>query len=316
MGLVSTLAQLFNTASHREGDPLPPSLPPSLRVAARMLANAQPSLPAEQRAALARETIALLAAIDPALRVQHARDMGLPRHASRLGDEAHALLAFFMDDDVLRPQLGELAIEVWLAIDRATCSAYALSRSDAWTREMLVALCIGVDPAEAYDALADRFRRDPQLRAHLGSATWGFAGLMRPALQDPRFVELALEFVAREQVTMMHFLIAQGSPRAIEELGGVLERAEQFQDVSGLIDRVRWALRSEEFVALLARLLRGGAGEPVDMAAARWLQHEIRTHNDALEVLLANDARALARVKACGGPYPPTGPVVPPQVWG
>lgn len=298
MSLLNSIPALIRSAledDEERASAYPPTLPPALREAARILERTKVSSPSAARGRLGRSVIDALAAIGPPERPRHARDAGLPRHAAHLGDQAHELLAYFIDDDALRPELGELAIEQWLAIDRHACSAHALSRSDEWTREMLVTLCRGVDPVEAYDAIADRFRRDEQLRAHLGSANYGIFDIVRPAIQDPRFVDLALEHMMREPVVMCRFLAAQGSARACEELCGVLDGAERFDDsVAAAVEGLEVNQPPAAFVEVCARFLRGPAAEGITPGPYVW---RINQHVDALRVALDGDSVGLARLQ-------------------
>jgi hypothetical protein len=264
----------------------------------RMLTATSQVRPASERARIGRQVIDALRAIGSEERAQRARDAGLPRFAARLGDRAHELLAFFIDDDALRPALGEQAIEVWLLIDRHACGAHALSRSEEWTREMLVTLCRSVDPAEAFDAIADRFRRDPELRAHLGSAQYGMLDIIRPAVKDVRFVDLALEYMAREPLVMARLLAAQGSPRAIDELCGVLDRAEKIDElVSVAIEGIEQALSPDAFVEVFARFLRSPVANDIAHLRLRWRLYK---HFDALHTALSGDELALSRLRSCG----------------
>src|SRR5688500_4516306 len=109
-------------------------------VALSGISAVRPADGAQKRADLARHAADELRAAPQAKRVRIAKKAGMPDSCARLGPEAGPLLALLIDDDTLRPDLGDRAVKVWLSLDRPACVAHALARADEWQPATLWAL--------------------------------------------------------------------------------------------------------------------------------------------------------------------------------
>lgn len=195
----------------------------------------------------------------PKKRVQLVKKANLPAGAAKLGPAVSPLFAFMLDDDGLRAQLGDATVRTWLQADGRACAAHVLARAERLPPSIVVLVLASgvVEPSEVFDVLAPMYRSSSEVRAVVTHGFFPGAPSTRSMLSDPRFVELALETLALHPESSCSLLGAHGSPRAIDELKGIVERARSASEpmLLAALEGLQLALAPEAHAELLATLL-------------------------------------------------------------
>jgi hypothetical protein len=249
------------------------------------------------------ETLAVLEELRAApleKRVKTALDAGLPQSALKLGPHAGTVLAFLLDDDLLREAIGHAALLAWLLHDRDACIAHAIAHAHRLTPLQLWTLLIQIeDASEIYDVFAPVYRaRGVGARGARGaSGASGARALLavpfddataRRVFADPRIVDLALETISNDVRASCTLLGFHASARAVDELRAVLERvphddeesAATEDDAIAAIDALANALAPSAFVDVLASFL---SAQPQRLVPHMYLSMRIAQYATALD---------------------------------
>lgn len=248
-------------------------------------------------------------------RLAAAINAGLPQSALALKEHAGTLLGAMIDDDELRPTLGLAAFHAWLAHDRDAAMAFAIARAPLLPALMLWQVLMEIaDASEIYDVLAPihRSRSVTQARGFLEvpfpDAT------VRRVLGDPRFVDLALEGMAKDVRVSCTLLGLNGSARAVDELRAVLERVPDAHEPSGstdddavaAIDGLAAALPEQLLIDELASFL---SSQPERLVPHMYLSMRIAPYSSALDRHPLIRANASLRWAVAQSAMPPPMPV-------
>jgi hypothetical protein len=204
--------------------------------------------------------VAQLRKLPDALRLRAASHVSLPSAAAeRAFHDRELLLTYFLDDRALRQEFDVATIEVWMRIHPSACMRAALARADQLSAKALLRVVAGLDPAEAFEILAPRMRREHEmLRLFTSDQSSDYPQLRHIASDEPRFVHLALEFLQTNARHACALLSMNRSPQAVAELRGVLAANLAATEASGdhfdssPVEAMETALGDQYFIEALA----------------------------------------------------------------
>jgi hypothetical protein len=287
--------------------------PASALTALRDVAHVAP----RQRAALVAQAVQELSALPLGRKRAAARAADLPGSLRDIGATGAPVLQLLVDDPELRSELGDQAVALWLDIDAPACVARAIAHVSAWRPTTLVRLALHLDEAEAFDLLEPRFSTKPLVRSSIVAAVDHMGG--HRLFKFDRWIDVAIRLMSLDPSCCCDVLRMNDSPRALEELDNILERAETLDlpvtAALNAIERGSPSLDDDEkrprFIAALAKLLASPAAEGVEHSV---LAFTVTLAADALAtspVVMAS-ARARDRIAACQREKPLHVPDAPP----
>lgn len=255
-------------------------------------------------ALMATRVVEALRAVPPARRAELAEALKLPISARRLRQSAAPLLRVLVEDESLRPHFADRAASLWIELDLHDGLPAALGAVDEVNGLTLLALAAHVDREEAIEFLAARFDRDPFFAELLSRAGAPFLH------DDDRWVPRALSQLDREPRVAARLLRLIGTQRAIEELGGLIDRATAVDDVAcveavvalGTIKHASLDSVAQWFERFDTSVISRDFDEPFRQRQARQLQRQaiaeaLYFRREELNRLLAQHPAALARVE-------------------
>lgn len=227
---------------------------------------------------LAQRVVDALNSVTGRERLELAEHMKLPVSARVLGRHAGPVLRLLIEDEPMRPFFADGAAHLWLelAIDDALPAALGIAQDvNAMT---LMSLASNVDKDERWELLEARLANDAFFIEVLSRAG---APLVH---EDDRYVDAAIRHLPTNPASAVRLMRRVATPRALEELLGIIERAE---DADEAVDEALIALdelRVDADVVLL--VLRSSIGMRIVETRGWRLTPLILPHRAAIDAAL------------------------------
>jgi hypothetical protein len=237
-------------------------------------------------ARVAQRIVASLRALPPRERLEHADALRLPVSARVLGRHAAGVLRLLLEDEELRAFFANGAAELWLELELSTGAGEALPAALGIAAEVnsltLMTLAANVDADERFELLAPRFARDAFFVELLSRSN------RQLVAGDDRWVTQAMGKIADDGMAAVRLFRNVGTPRAMDELFGILERAEALDGVTLFALDVFQASRPD--ADAVVALLRSPFAAWLDSEAHAWrVMSMVDRHLVAIETLLQRD---------------------------
>jgi hypothetical protein len=177
---------------------------------------------AEELAAL---VVSALTAAQGRERLELAERMKLPVSARFLGRHAGPVLRLLIEDEPMRPFFADGAAHLWLELDLDDALPAALGIAHDVNAMTLLSLASNVEGDERWELLGPRLQSDAffiEILSRVGGPL---------VHEDDRYVDAATAHLATNSVAAVRLLGRVASARAIDELIGVFERAEDEDEI-------------------------------------------------------------------------------------